>query len=234
MRTWLSRPKIRIHPERSYRTKSERAVYCFHLYQKATIPETETATQVEVRKMTTTTMTKLLLTVLAVGLATVHGFVPPHVPSSTQSLTKNGISILHMSSSSDADKEDEARRMQEKAEQLRRDIALIEDEKAVLFKQEQQQAEQEREAQRAIRKEQEALRDRYSAVVPILKGDGSTMEEQIDFPPRKTTGESQMKPCAGIVVVCSFVYIRVMLVDPTCKDPVESRCVHHTNVRFPF
>jgi hypothetical protein len=67
--------------------------------------------------------------------------------------------------------------LRRKAERLRRDVDRLEKAKEVV-RMEQVEKEQQ------IRTENEERRHRYSALVPILKPDGSTVVERCDFPPR--------------------------------------------------
>ncbi|KAL7575870.1 hypothetical protein ACA910_003185 [Epithemia clementina (nom. ined.)] len=73
--------------------------------------------------------------------------------------------------------------MREKAESLRREVAEFEQRKKNLADKEKRRLEQAKE-------EEQALRTRYSAVVPILKPDGSTQEERCDFQPRQKDGST--------------------------------------------
>jgi hypothetical protein len=68
--------------------------------------------------------------------------------------------------------------LRRKAEQLRRDVDRLEKAKEIV-----QMEQTEKEQQ--IRAEKEELRHRYSALVPILKPDGSTVVERCDFSPRR-------------------------------------------------
>lgn len=71
--------------------------------------------------------------------------------------------------------------MMQKAEKLREEIESFEASKKAAEDELRQQAE-------AVQAEQRQLRERYSAVVPILKPDGSTQEERCDFSPRWKEG----------------------------------------------
>jgi hypothetical protein len=94
--------------------------------------------------------------------------------------------VLHSRVSSVSD--DNAQILKEKAEQLRQEISAFEETKSKL----------EQEKQRQIvetLQEQQALRERYSAILPILKPDGSTIDEQIQFPPYHNDGSSYIITC---------------------------------------
>jgi len=78
---------------------------------------------------------------------------------------------------------EDAERLRQQAEKLRREVESFEQEKAVAEQAEKDKIQQEI----AI---QQATRERYSAVVPILKPDGSTVEERCDFSPRYKEGGS--------------------------------------------
>jgi hypothetical protein len=80
---------------------------------------------------------------------------------------------------------EDAQKLREQAERLRQEIDEFE----------QTKLEKERQEESLRRKEQAAKqerRDRYSAVVPILKPDGSTQREQCDFVPRHEEGSSSI------------------------------------------
>lgn len=64
-----------------------------------------------------------------------------------------------------------------KAAQLRRDIDNFESKKDAIERKEKQEQEK-------IIAEKQATRDNYSATLPILKPDGSIVNEQVEFPPR--------------------------------------------------
>ena len=96
--------------------------------------------------------------------------------------------ICRVRTSLESSPEDVARELREQAEQLRRQVASFEQDKEQAAKAEQQQIE------KASREKQE-VRNRYSAEVPILKGDGSTVVERVDFPPRWPEGTSHILTC---------------------------------------
>jgi C-terminal processing protease CtpA/Prc len=73
--------------------------------------------------------------------------------------------------------EEEAERLKEEARKLREEIENFQQEKDNM-------AEEERKIIQQKLDEKEAYIDRYSAVVPILKPDGSSVEEKVQFPPR--------------------------------------------------
>ena len=99
-------------------------------------------------------------------------FLTPSTPLRTQVLLRNSpIS------------EEEAQKLKEQAEKLRQEISA--------FQQEKVDAEEEiKSEQRKVVEEKKETRKRYSAEVPILKGDGAEVVEQIDFPPRISGGKS--------------------------------------------
>mmetsp|Transcript_7095 Transcript_7095/g.10156 ORF Transcript_7095/g.10156 Transcript_7095/m.10156 type:complete len:260 (+) Transcript_7095:102-881(+) len=78
---------------------------------------------------------------------------------------------LHMSI------EDEARKLREEAKKLREEISGFQKEKDDVIKEAQ-------EAERQVLADKQEMRMRYSAEVPILKGDGNTVLERCDFAPR--------------------------------------------------
>jgi hypothetical protein len=88
---------------------------------------------------------------------------------------------LSSSSSSSSSGEDEARRLQEEAERIRAEIASFEQQKEEIARKEECKQQQ-------IKSERQNKRMQYSAEVPILKSDGSTVVERVDFPPRIEDG----------------------------------------------
>jgi len=76
--------------------------------------------------------------------------------------------------------------LRKQAEKLRKEVASFQQEK-------EESAEAERRSVEKIQEEKETIRQQYSAQVPILKGDGQTMVERIDFPPRRADGTSYIK-----------------------------------------
>lgn len=88
---------------------------------------------------------------------------------------------LSLSSSS----ENEAQRLKEEADALRAEVASFEQQKQDI-------ARQEEEKQQQILSEKQKIRMRYSAEVPILKGDGTTVVERVDFSPRMKDGTARV------------------------------------------
>mmetsp|Transcript_20433 Transcript_20433/g.47292 ORF Transcript_20433/g.47292 Transcript_20433/m.47292 type:complete len:253 (+) Transcript_20433:38-796(+) len=81
-----------------------------------------------------------------------------------------------------------ARLLREEAAKIRREIASYEEQKDEAEKRERmEQVKQQRKVQEARQMAQE-VRNRYSAVIPVLKGDGRTVMERVDFPPRHSNG----------------------------------------------
>lgn len=77
--------------------------------------------------------------------------------------------------------QEDPEQLREQAERLRQQVASLEQAKQEELNKELAQAQ-------AIQQEKETVRERYSAVVPILKPDGSTNDERVDFPPRWSEG----------------------------------------------
>lgn len=73
--------------------------------------------------------------------------------------------------------EEEAARLREQARKLREEIEAFQRQKETMEESERRQIQAELE-------ERTAYIDRYSAMVPILKPDGSTVVENVQFPPR--------------------------------------------------
>lgn len=86
-------------------------------------------------------------------------------------------SSLRESLTSVAAGKSDAEELRRRAQQLRHEVNQFEKEKLKV-----EMKEVERELQ--ITAEKEALRERYSAIVPILKPDGTTVLERCDFEPR--------------------------------------------------
>jgi len=101
---------------------------------------------------------------------------------------------LFASSSPSAERE-EAERLKEQAEKLRTEIDGFQQEKRRLEEEENRKAESER-------AERQRVRDRFSAVVPILKPDGTTVEERVEFPPFRKNENEEGKEEASFITVC--------------------------------
>ena len=78
-------------------------------------------------------------------------------------------------------KDEEARRLKQEAERIRAEVASFEQEKKNVEREEERK-------EREILSQKQKVRMRYSAEVPILKGDGSTVVERVDFAPRMKKG----------------------------------------------
>ena len=117
---------------------------------------------------------KLYLSILA-AVHSAHAFI------STNSIYESRKMTLSLSMNA----EDEAQALLEKAEKLRKEVESIQEVK----REENQKLEEERQA---VVKENEELRMRYSAEVPILKGDGSVQMERCDFSPRLKSDDGKL------------------------------------------
>jgi hypothetical protein len=156
----------------------------------------------------------VLLLILLTSVASLqHPSKPVRKQSTIRSVSPRLIpSRLALSASSD----NEAQSLKEKAEQLRREISVIE----------QSKVEREREQQRQVeeaRQEQQSLRERYSAVLPILKPDGNTVTEQVRFPPYHPEGTSYILTCEaplplGLVLGESEQFAGAIVVDEVASD----------------
>ena len=87
--------------------------------------------------------------------------------------------------SSDPAAEDEARDLRERAETLRREVGDFLREKDDAIRAEEEERDR-------FEAERRRTRERYSAEVPILKGDGATEMERVEFPPRIDGGGSHV------------------------------------------
>ena len=109
-----------------------------------------------------------------------------------------------------------AQDLKQKAEQLRKEISAFEQTKSELEQDKQRQAEE-------TRRQQQAIRDRYSAVLPILKPDGSIVDERIQFPPYHPQGTSSILTCQaplplGLVLGESEQFAGGIVVDEVASD----------------
>lgn len=124
-----------------------------------------------------------------VQLYSVAGFVEPTlrkglgIPRFKNVMTRQP---LNMNIPADLSPEDEARQLREQAERLRQEVEVVE-----LGKREVARAEAEE--QKQIESQKQDVRMRYSAEIPILKGDGTTTFERVDFPPKITGGKSRIQ-----------------------------------------
>lgn len=90
-----------------------------------------------------------------------------------------------VSATSEFSASEDAERLKEQARKLREEIESFQEEKDSLEENERLEIQAELDARQAII-------DQYSAVVPILKPDGSTVEEQVQFPSRFPNNESRI------------------------------------------
>ena len=100
----------------------------------------------------------------------------------TIGLRKQSLQQLHASSTSDG-VEDEAQKLRELASQLRGEVEAFQQEKDDV-------AAAEQKARDEVMAAKQETRMKYSTEVPILKGDGQTVMERVDFPPRIKDGKS--------------------------------------------
>lgn len=93
-----------------------------------------------------------------------------------------------------------AERLKEQAKNLREEIESFQQTKDDMEAEEKQQIQQELD-------EKQAWIDKYSAVVPILKPDGSTVSEQVQFPPISSNSSSS----TTILVVEAYLPLGIIL-----------------------
>eukprot|EP00566_Odontella_aurita_P028331 CAMPEP_0113554252 /NCGR_PEP_ID=MMETSP0015_2-20120614/16049_1 /TAXON_ID=2838 /ORGANISM="Odontella" /LENGTH=200 /DNA_ID=CAMNT_0000455379 /DNA_START=361 /DNA_END=963 /DNA_ORIENTATION=+ /assembly_acc=CAM_ASM_000160 len=115
----------------------------------------------------------------------------------------------------DSNPEDEARKLREQAELLRREVEDVE-------RQKQEVARVEREEEEKIESQKRDTRLRYSTEVPILKGDGTTVMERVDFPPRIAGGKSRIKACQASLPLGIILGESEDLPGMICVDEVAS------------
>lgn len=104
-----------------------------------------------------------------------------------------------------------ARSLKEKAEKLRRDVLELEQSKAQVGYEKLRRESEER-------RRQQEVRARYSAFLPILKPDGRTVDEQIQFPPYYENESSFIITCQarlplGLVLGESESFAGAIVVD---------------------
>lgn len=103
-----------------------------------------------------------------------------------------GWSLREARSDSEVSQSEEAERLKEQAQKLREEIEQFQSEKDSMEEAERRQVQAELD-------EKQAFIDRYSAVVPILKPDGSTVEEKVQFPPKLSSKDDE-NPSSNILV----------------------------------
>jgi hypothetical protein len=89
---------------------------------------------------------------------------------------------------SSSEEQNEAEKLRQQAEKLRKEIELFEQKKIAA-------EQEERKKLQAERATKAATRERYSAVVPILKPNGETVQERCDFTPKYKDGTSYVTTC---------------------------------------
>jgi hypothetical protein len=100
--------------------------------------------------------------------------------------------------------DEEAEYLLRKARELRKEVQEFERSK-------QTEENLKLEAKEAIQQEQQKLRNRYSAEVPILKPDGSVIMERCDFPPRMKGKDTVNKDISRIITVQANLPIGIVL-----------------------
>eukprot|EP00565_Helicotheca_tamesis_P009682 CAMPEP_0185731084 /NCGR_PEP_ID=MMETSP1171-20130828/11858_1 /TAXON_ID=374046 /ORGANISM="Helicotheca tamensis, Strain CCMP826" /LENGTH=263 /DNA_ID=CAMNT_0028400269 /DNA_START=49 /DNA_END=840 /DNA_ORIENTATION=+ len=135
------------------------------------------------------TLLPFLLSISNNNLEAVNAFSIPSLkrPTSITFLSpqkaKSQKQTILFSSSSENEK-DKVTIAQEEATKLRELASILRGEVSEFEKSKANEEQKEKEEQESIRQEKIATRERYSAEVPILKGDGMTVLERVDFPPR--------------------------------------------------
>ena len=112
----------------------------------------------------------------------------------TIGLRKQSLQQLHASSTSDG-VEDEAQKLRELASQLRGEVEAFQQEKDDV-------AAAEQKARDEVMAAKQETRMKYSTEVPILKGDGQTVMERVDFPPRIKDGKSFIMAVQAAQISC--------------------------------
>ena len=77
---------------------------------------------------------------------------------------------------------DAIQKLKEEAQKIRSEINAFEQKKKDVVEKELKEVEQ-------MKQEKQTIRDRYAVNVPILKGNGETVMEKVDFPPRFSGGK---------------------------------------------
>jgi hypothetical protein len=134
-------------------------------------------------------LVSLLLLVSAIEHTIVSGVTAFHVRVEDRlGYGRRAMSPNRLVSPSSSSEPSEAERLKQQAEKLRQEVAALEQSKRTVQIEERRVAEQ-------ARAEQAALRDRYSAIVPILKPDGTVSLEKCEFPPRVKDGSTFIELC---------------------------------------
>jgi hypothetical protein len=141
-----------------------------------------------------------LMMILAMSVPEIAAY-----PVSTQSSTTSSLFMSSRRSTTStllfSSAAEEAERLQEQAQKLRQEIDAFQQKKDTMEDAERRKVESALDAKQAIV-------DRYSAVVPILKPDGTTVEEQVQFPPRLASATSKS---SEIIVVQASLPLGMIL-----------------------
>lgn len=135
--------------------------------------------------MITFSRSLVAITFMLQAIQSIHAFGTMRTilgPGTPRRILKHQLQQTQLYSSAD----DETKQLLEKAEKLRQEVSEFES-----SKQKEEQA-QEKVRQEELR-QKEDTRIRYSATVPILKGDGSVQMERCDFPPRIKSEEGKSR-----------------------------------------
>jgi cell division protein FtsB len=103
-------------------------------------------------------------------------------------VTPSQVATNRMTTALHSSLEQEAEKLKEQARILRDEIENFEKKKDAMKEEERQKIKNELD-------EREAYIEKYSAVIPILKPDGKTVEERVQFPPRLKDQDSNIIVC---------------------------------------
>lgn len=139
---------------------------------------------------TTAAAALLLLSLLLLLLAPVAAWVIP-----------SQVGINRMTTALYSSLEQEAEKLKEQARKLREEIEIFQKEKDTMKEEERQKIQSELD-------EREAYIEKYSAVIPILKPDGKTVQERVQFPPRL---KDQQQQDSNIIVCEAYLPLGIIL-----------------------
>jgi hypothetical protein len=144
-----------------------------------------------------TPFTAVLVLVLSCGVISTAGWLtistgerkrqsPAIISRLEDSTSPSGLSASNQDDQLEA-KDIEAKRLREEARRLRQEVEEFEKKRAAM----------ELAEKKEVQAKMDALVDQYSVVIPILKPDGTTMEEKVQFPPRLDDTKSTIFQCTS-------------------------------------
>jgi hypothetical protein len=110
--------------------------------------------------------------------------------------------------------------MKKEAERIRAEVASFEKQKKDVLRKEERRQEQ-------IKSEKLEQRMRYSTEVPILKSDGSTAVERVDFPPRIKDGKYVLLIQRPALSIDISTHISLYVPFVVCRDFLDRSMYGH-------